>query len=117
MKAVAAGMNPMDLKRGVDLTYVHFHSSPATSQQSIQNVEDILIILSQYQIKCNIYMVPLLEIQQKIMSESPNKMWVILFRRAMIKLSTMIAEKIADHILGNDFLPALDLSQSYKQSA
>ena len=29
----------------------------------------------------------------------------------------MIAEKIADHILGNDFLPALDLSQSYKQSA
>tara|TARA_Y100001968_G_C18942494_1_gene519383 strand:- start:89 stop:586 length:498 start_codon:yes stop_codon:yes gene_type:complete len=39
-------------------------------------------------------MIPLLDIQQKIMSESPNKMWVILFRRAMIKLSSMIAEKI-----------------------
>ena len=82
------------LKRGVDLTYVHFHSSPATSQQSIQNVEEILIVLSQYQIKCDIYMIPLLDIQQKIMSESPNKMWVILFRRAMIKLSSMIAKKI-----------------------
>ena len=26
------------LQRGVDLSYVHFHSSPATSRQSIQNV-------------------------------------------------------------------------------
>ena len=39
-------------------------------------------------------MIPLLEIQQKIMSEAPNKLWVILFRRAMIKLTSMIADKV-----------------------
>jgi len=82
------------LKRGVDLTYVHFHSSPATSRQSIQNVKDILMILSGYQIRCQAYMIPLLEIQQKIMSETPNKLWIILFRRAMIKLASMIADEI-----------------------
>ena len=82
------------LKRGVDLTYVHFHSSPVTSRQSIQNVEDILTVLSGYQIRCQVYMVPLLKIQQKIMSESPNKLWIILFRRAMIRLASMIADEI-----------------------
>ena len=82
------------LQRGVDLSYVHFHSNPATSRQSIQNVEEILTVLAGYQISCRIYMVPLLKIQQKIMAEAPNKLWVILFRRAMIRLASMIAEQI-----------------------
>ena len=82
------------LKRGVDLTYVHFHSVPITNRQSIQNVEDILMVLAGYQIRCCVYMVSLLEIQQKIMAEAPNKLWVILFRRAMIRLASMIADQI-----------------------
>ena len=82
------------LKRGVDLTYVHFHSMPATNRQSLQNVEEILLVLTGYQIRCRVYMVPLLDIQQKIMAEAPNKLWVILFRRAMIRLASMIAEQL-----------------------
>jgi len=82
------------LKRGVDLTYVHFHSVPSTSRQSIKNVEEILSVLAGYQIICRVYMVPLLDIQQKIMAEAPNKLWVILFRRAMIRLASMIAEQL-----------------------
>ena len=82
------------LKRGIDLTYVHFHSAPATSRQSIQNVEEILTVLAGYQICCKVYMIPLLNIQQKIMEEAPNKLWVILFRRAMIRLASMIAEQL-----------------------
>jgi thiamine biosynthesis protein ThiI len=39
-------------------------------------------------------MVPLLKIQQKIMADAPNKLWVILFRRAMIRIASRIAEKI-----------------------
>ena len=82
------------LRRGVNLSYVHFHSSPVTNRQSIKNVEDILMILAGYQIQCRVYMVPLLEIQQRIMAEATNKLWVILFRRAMIQISSRIAEKI-----------------------
>ena len=82
------------LQRGVELSYVHFHSSPATSRQSIQNVKDILMVLAGYQNQCRVYMVPLLTIQQKIMAEAPNKLWVILFRRAMIRIASKIAEKI-----------------------
>ncbi|MBC8479485.1 MAG: tRNA 4-thiouridine(8) synthase ThiI [FCB group bacterium] len=82
------------LKRGVNLVYIHFHSAPVTSRQSVKNVKEILEVLAGYQSKCQLYSVPLLEIQQKIMAEAPNKYWVILFRRAMVRLADQLAEKI-----------------------
>tara|TARA_B100000945_G_C20422402_1_gene618675 strand:- start:557 stop:1771 length:1215 start_codon:yes stop_codon:yes gene_type:complete len=82
------------LRRGVHLTYIHFHSMPVTNRQSIKNVQDILMILSKYQIKSKLFLVPILEIQRKIMSEIPDKFWVILFRRAMFKITSIIAENI-----------------------
>ena len=81
------------IKRGVSLSYVHFHSAPATSRQSIKNVERLLEIISGYQIKCMLYNIPLLAIQEKIMETTSSKFWVILFRRAMMKMSEKIAEK------------------------
>ncbi len=82
------------VKRGVELTYVHFHSAPATSRQSVKNVEALLKVIARYQLECPLYLVPLLDIQQKIMSETPEKYWVLLFRRAMVRLAAMIAEKL-----------------------
>ena len=81
------------LKRGVKLDYIHFHSSPATTKQSIYNVISILEVLCQYQIDCKLYLFPLLEIQNKIMESVDSKYWIILFRRAMIKISNHVANK------------------------
>ena len=47
------------LKRGVNLDYIHFHSFPATTKQSIFNVESILNVLCRYQMKCKLYLFPL----------------------------------------------------------
>ena len=82
------------IKRGVSLSYVHFHSAPATSRQSIKNVKRLLEIIAGYQIKCMLYNIPLLAIQEKIMATAPSKFWVILFRRAMMKMAEKIAEQI-----------------------
>ena len=81
------------IKRGVSLDYVHFHSYPAINKQSINNVKKILEVLSQYQLKSTLYIVPLLSIQQKIMELVPDKYWVIFFRRYMIKIANDIAKK------------------------
>ncbi len=81
------------IKRGVNINYVHFHSYPAVNQQSIQNVKKILNVLSQYQLHSKLYLVPLLEIQQHIMQTVPDKYWVIFFRRYMIKIACILAEK------------------------
>ena len=82
------------LKRGVHIDYIHFHSAPSTSKQSIENVKKILHQLSKYQIQCNLYTVPLLDIQQIIMENSIDKYWVILFRKAMYTISQMLADKL-----------------------
>ena len=82
------------IKRGVKLDYVHFHSYPAISNQSIENVKEILHILKLYQLKSKLYLVPILSIQQKIMEIIPDKFWVIFFRRVMLQISNIIANKI-----------------------
>jgi thiamine biosynthesis protein ThiI len=82
------------IKRGVSLTYVHFHSAPATSRQSIKNVKRLLVVIAGYQINCELYNIPLLAIQEKIMETAPSKFWVILFRRAMMRMAEQIAEQI-----------------------
>lgn len=82
------------LKRGVNLVYAHFHSAPATNKQSINNCKSIINTLSQFQPNTILYIYPLLEIQKLIMDKAPDKLWVIMFRRAMIKLSCMLAEEL-----------------------
>ena len=82
------------LKRGVQLSYIHFHSAPATGQESIDNVKKIIDRLSEFQSSKKLFLVPFLDVQKKIMNKAPNKYWVILFRRAMVRLSCIIAKKI-----------------------
>tara|TARA_B100001029_G_C15063775_1_gene461309 strand:+ start:10266 stop:11441 length:1176 start_codon:yes stop_codon:yes gene_type:complete len=79
------------IKRGVNVSYVHFHSAPATSRQSIGLVERIVGTLVKYSLNSNLYYIPLLEVQQAIMEQIPNKYWVLFFRRAMMKLASQIS--------------------------
>ena len=80
------------IKRGVKLDYIHFHSAPTTSKQSVYNVISILELLSQYQLDSKLYLFPLLDIQKIIMDKVDSKYWIILFRRAMIKVASQIAK-------------------------
>ena len=42
------------IKRGVNVSYVHFHSTPATSRQSIRLVERIVDKLANYSLNANL---------------------------------------------------------------
>ena len=87
------------LKRGVQLSYIHFHSAPATGQESIDNVKKIIDRLSEFQSSKKLFLIPFLDVQKAIMSSAPNKYWVILFRRAMMKVSAIIAKNINAKVL------------------
>jgi len=82
------------IKRGVNLSFLHFHSYPATSKQSIENVKELVHTLTNYQLESDLYCISLLDIQEKIMKEIPEKFWVIFFRRAMLKITNLFAKKI-----------------------
>ena len=81
------------IKRGVNVSFLHFHSYPSTSKQSIENVKELVNILTNYQLESKLYCIPLLDIQEKIMHTIPDKFWVIFFRRAMFKIANLFAQK------------------------
>ena len=81
------------IKRGVNVSFLHFHSYPSTSKQSIENVKELVNILTNYQLESKLYCIPLLNIQEKIMDIIPDKFWVIFFRRAMFKIANLFAQK------------------------
>lgn len=82
------------MKRGVKLTYVHFHSQPYTNRNSQRNTEDLVQLLTRHQYVSDLYLVPFVEIQRHIMTRSPASYRVILYRRAMLRIAEAIAQKV-----------------------
>jgi len=81
------------MRRGVRLTFVHFHSMPATSPASIENARSLVQLLTTYQYEARLYLVPFLAVQQKIMVESVPDYRVLLYRRSMFQMAEMIAKR------------------------
>ncbi len=79
------------MKRGMRLDLVHFHSVPRTDPASLEKVEDLARVLARYQGPCRLAMVPLLSIQEAIVSRCPEEYRVLLYRRFMLRLATALA--------------------------
>lgn len=80
-------------KRGVEISAVHYHSYPFTSERAEEKVKDLASILSRYTGKITMYSVNLLNIQKEINAKCPEKEMTILSRRFMMRIAEGIAEK------------------------
>ncbi|MCS7228686.1 MAG: tRNA uracil 4-sulfurtransferase ThiI [Candidatus Kryptonium sp.] len=81
------------MKRGAKVIFVHYHSYPYTSYDSIEQVKQIVKILSKFQFHSKLYIVPIAEAQRIIVLNAPVELRTILYRRLMIKIAENIAEK------------------------
>lgn len=83
------------LKKGIDLTAVHFASPPYTSDMALQKVIDLLQELSKYTLKeeINLLVVPFTKIQTAIHQKADSAYIVTLMRRQMYKIADMVARK------------------------
>lgn len=81
------------MKRGVKVIFLHFHSHPYTDYASIEKVKEIVELLSQYQGRSKLYLLPFAKIQEEILTKTPAKLRVILYRRMMMRIAQKIAEK------------------------
>src|SRR5207253_620083 len=81
------------IKRGCTPVFVHFHSFPYTNKESQEKAKQVAKLLSEYQLRSKIYLVPFAEVQRHIMVDTPLDTRVILYRRYMLRL----AERIAQH--------------------
>ncbi len=81
------------MKRGCKPVYIHFHSHPYTSTESITKAKQLFEALLPYTPSAKLYLVPFIEIQKKIMMSADKDYRVILYRRYMLRIAEQIARK------------------------
>lgn len=81
------------MKRGAKINFIHFHSYPQTSKNSIENVKEQVKKLNEYQYNSTLYLAPFLEIQKEIYKHAPENYRVIMYRYFMFKIAEAVAKK------------------------
>ena len=79
------------MRRGCQVLYVHFHSFPHTTIESQEKVRRIVRVLSRFQVRSNLYMVPFADLQREIVAYAPPPLRVLLYRRFMIRIADALA--------------------------
>lgn len=85
------------MKRGLEVTCIHFAAPPYTNAGVIIKLEDLLSKLNTFQDKIILYIIPFTKIQEKIYEVSSEGYPITIMRRMMYRLSVMLANKL--HIL------------------
>ncbi len=85
----------MMMKRGARVVFAHFHGYPYTDKDEMEQVQDLVKVLSEYQFDTKLYLIPFGKIQKAIAEnlEIPGKVRTILYRRAMIRIAELISKK------------------------
>ncbi len=80
------------LKRGCLVDFIHFHSYPYTDRASVDKAVEVAELLTRFQNRASVSLVPFAEVQQRIVAETPAHLRIILYRRFMVRISESIAQ-------------------------
>jgi len=78
------------LRRGCRALYIHFHSQPFLGKASEEKVIELVRHLTIHQARSTLFLVPLGELQREVVTSTPMKLRVILYRRFMMRLASRI---------------------------
>jgi len=79
------------MKRGCAVTFVHFHSYPILSRASQEKARELVRLLTTWQQRSRLYLVPFGDIQQQVLLTVPGPMRVVVYRRLMLRIAERIA--------------------------
>jgi thiamine biosynthesis protein ThiI len=79
------------MRRGCSVLFIHFHSYQILSRVSQEKVREIAALLTRYQLRSRLVLVPFGELQQQVLLAVPAELRVVIYRRLMMR----IAEKLA----------------------
>ena len=82
------------LKKGIDVSCIHFFSPPYTSQSSLQKVIDLISKVSRFKDdeKIDLYIVPFTRIQELIQEKCDHTYLITIMRRAMYKIASKVVK-------------------------
>ena len=81
------------MQRGCRLIFVHFHSSPFLDRSSQEKSRALVEMLTRYQFVSRLYLVPFGEIQRRIVAAVLRPLRVVIYRRMMLRIASVIAAK------------------------
>ena len=81
------------MRRGCSVLFVHFHSYPILSRTSQEKVREIAALLTRYQLRSRLVLVPLGPIQREVLLSAPAELRVVLYRRLMFRIAEEFARQ------------------------
>jgi len=81
------------MRRGCTVLLIHFHSYPILSRASQEKVREIAGLLTQYQQRARLALVPFGELQQQVVLSVPPELRVVIYRRLMLRIAERIARR------------------------
>ena len=82
------------MKRGCHVTFVHFHSAPFLSNISQEKARRLAAVLTRYQLRSRLFLVPFGELQRQVTLSVPGDLRVIIYRRFMLRIAERIARDV-----------------------
>jgi len=79
------------MRRGCRVLFVHFHSYPVLSRASQEKARELVRVLTQYQYRSRLLLVPFADLQQQVILTVPPPLRVVLYRRLMMRIAERIA--------------------------
>jgi thiamine biosynthesis protein ThiI len=80
-------------KRGVTLDAVYFHSPPFVGEKSRDKVVALARELGRWRALRALYVAPFTDIQQKLRDAGPAELAVVLYRRMMMRVADLLADR------------------------
>jgi tRNA uracil 4-sulfurtransferase len=79
------------MKRGCLVVPVHFHAFPLQDRTTIDKVTELSRILTRFQLRTRLLLVPFGEVQQTIVASCPAPLRVVLYRRFMVRIAEALS--------------------------
>ena len=81
------------MRRGCRVHLIHFHSYPVLSRASQEKAVELARVLTQWQLRSRLYLVPFAGIQQKALMTVDPALRVVVYRRLMFRIADQIARR------------------------
>jgi thiamine biosynthesis protein ThiI len=81
------------MKRGCQVAFVHFHSFPLVDRSSIEKAVELAEMLTRYQYRSQLYLVPFAPVQKRILVSMPPAHRIVLYRRFMLRIAEALARR------------------------
>lgn len=93
------------MRRGMTVECIYFHSYPYTSKEAQEKVENLAQTLSHFGLRTHLNIIPFTQVQMQIKKKSPENYTTLMLRMCMMKVATMLANKIeADCLITGESL-------------